>query len=197
MGVSFKHKELETPIEQMLQGITCLMAYKDSIQNRDSYEAEFVVAACDILMSHLGRQKYAVRMEFPYCDITGRKTRQEADLAIVRKAENKDEKDVVICVIEFKMSNDTNGGVDKDVDKLVGLPKEIDRLSILLFLKPNETLRPRFVSDAFNAKKGDLIMEKNKYLKQDTTVRVRRVTKVYRSKKSEKVPYMAVCLEVV
>lgn len=197
MALGLNHMNIATPIEQMLQGISCLMAYKDCIQNRDSYEAEFVIAACEILQSQLGRKDYSVFLEYPYRYIIGGNTRQEADLVIIKKGNNKEEKGVVLCVMEFKMSTDTNGGVDKDINKLRTLPKSIDRLSILLFLKPNEDIRPRFVTDLYNAKKERIELDKNKYLSQETNVCVRKVAKVFRTKKSVRPPYMAVCIAVM
>ena len=196
MAIKLKHQELNNPVEQMLQGITCLMAYKDCIQNRDSYEAEFVVAACEILNSYLGRKDYSVVMEYPYRNIVGGKTRKEADLVVIRKTHDKDEKGHVLCVMEFKMSTDTNGGVEKDVEKLKSLPTGIDRLSVLLFLKPNDGLRRQYVTDSFIADRNVSSLKANKDLKQDTNIRIRRVTKVLRSKKSKRDPYMAVCIEV-
>ena len=197
MAITLNHHELDNPVEQMLQGITCLMAYKDCIQNRDSYEAEFVIAACEILNSYLGRKDYSVVMEYPYRIIVGGKTRKEADLVVLRRPQNKDEKGQVLCVMEFKMSTDTNGGVEKDVEKLRSLPSGIDRLSVLLFLKPNKGLRQQYVTDSFIADRTVSYIKANKDLKQDTNVRIRRVTKVMRSKTSTREPYMAVCIEVV
>lgn len=197
MALTLKHHELDNPIDQMLQGISCLMAYKDCIQNRDSYEAEFVIAACEIMNSFLGRKDYSVVLEYPYRNILGGKTRQEADLVVVRKAKYDEEKERVLCVMEFKMSTDTNGGVEKDVEKLRTLPEEIDRLSVLLFLKPNEDLNPQYVTSSFSARKGVITLKATKDLKQDTQVRIRKVAKVLRSKKSKRDPYMAVCIEVV
>ncbi len=197
MALTLKHHELDDPIDQMLQGVSCLMAYKDCIQNRDSYEAEFVIAACEILNSYLGRKDYSVVMEYPYRSIIGGKTRKEADIVVIKKPKNGEEKGRVLCVMEFKMSTDTNGGVEKDVEKLRTLPEEIDRLSVLLFLKPNEALNQQYVTSSFSARKGVRILKVTRDLKKDTKVRIRRVAKVLRSKKSVRDPYMAVCIEVV
>ena len=150
--MSFKlinHPELESHIERMLQGLAYYLAYTDCVYGKGVSEREFAVEACNILRRDLGRQEYFVLLEFSYKKIPSTAdSTWEADLIIARRGKDSNgilKKDPapedIQCVIEFKLSKDTNGNIFKDTKKLRTISANIDRLAIVLFLKPNDKIR--------------------------------------------------------
>ena len=191
MSLKLFHKELALPVEKMLQGLAYYMAFYECTQVGGTTESTYVEEAQRILTAELGKQQYHIRRELHYSEIIGIQSREEADLAIIKK-----DKDEAICVLEFKLSSDTNGSIYKDLNKMKALPTNIDRLSILLFLHPKPRLKGKLMDPVkLIAKKGKRVMQNKKYLKEKTYVHIRRVAKAMPSAKTKN-PFMAVCISL-
>jgi len=191
MSLKLIHKELSLPVERMLQGLAYYIAFNECTQGGESTEGTYVEEAQKILTAELGKQQYRIKRELHYSEIVGIQSREEADLAIIKK-----ETEEVICVLEFKLSSDTNGGIYKDLNKMKVLPDSIDRLSILLFLHPKPRLKGKLMDPVkLIAKKGKRVMQNKKYLKEKTYVHIRRVAKAMPSAKTKN-PFMAVCISL-
>jgi len=149
-------------------------------------EREFVVEACNTLRRDLGRQDYFVLQEFSYKRLPSKADSSwEADLIIARRnkdANGKPKKEPdpedVLCVIEFKLSKDTNGNIFKDVKKLRTVSVDIDRLAVVLFLKPNDKIRD-ILTD-----KSIVEVELKKKPKEDEKEKTRQIIN-YTAKKKE------------
>lgn len=191
MSLKLLHKELSMPVERMLQGLAYYMAFNECTQGGGTTESTYVEEAQKILAAELGKQQYRIKRELHYNEIIDVQSREEADLAIIRK----DMADV-LCVLEFKLSSDTNGSIYKDLNKMKVLPDSMDRLSVLLFLRPNPRLKGKLMDPVkLIAKKGKRVMRNKTYLKEKTYVHIRRVAKAMPSAKTKN-PFMAVCISL-
>lgn len=199
MSIVLKHSQLSSAIEDMLQGLTYWMGYKVSSGDRDLLELDFVHRARSILHARLDNSKYALRYEYPYSDSGSNKDkdRREADLVVLEKIidNNGKKSERLICVMEFKMSDNTNGGVEHDIKKLLFLPDDLDRLVILLFFKANDKLKDFYADDntlTITALKRDIESQKM----PGVTIRVRRIAKAFSTTNYRRCPYLAFCISV-
>lgn len=187
MSLLTKDNIVSSAIEKMLRGLAFWIGYC-KVMN-ELYEHDCVHQAYAILRANLGRERYAIEYEFKYSVIyPSIDTQERADLVILKKTKKQNRP---VCVMEFKMSDNTNGGVDADVEKLHKIKnKSIPKFIILLFDKDNPSLVRRFTE----VKKNSLRAKRMK----DSNVRVRRVAKAMATADNPKRnPYMAVCIEVL
>ena len=185
-----RDKNVSSAIEKMLKGLAFWIGYC-KVMN-ELYEHDCVHQAYAILRANLGRDQYAIEYEYKYSNINHSKQSQErADLVILKKTKNQKKP---VCVMEFKMSDNTNGGVYADVVKLSKINNtDLPKFVILLFDKDNPNLIKRFTE----GKKKSLRAKRVVKLKNGSTVRVRRVAKAMATADNPKRnPYMAVCIEV-
>lgn len=182
--------QLSNALERMLQGLAFWMGYSKCMNVL--YEHDCVHEAFSILSVHLDKSKYAIEYEFPYSAIDSRITSQErADLVILKKTPKKRKP---ICALEFKMSTNSNGGVEGDIEKLQRISKNnILRFVILMVYEDTPKVVSQFTDGEKNflsAKRGNLT------LKKGCKVRVRRVAKAMSTAdKPKRNPYMAICIE--
>lgn len=181
--------QINSALESMLQGLAFWMGYSKCMN--ELYEHDCVHQAFAILRANFGKD-YALQYEYPYSDIDKSITSQErADLVILDKNDN-----TPLCVMEFKMSDNTNGGVTSDVKKLRKISKEgVVKLVILLFYEDNKKLRDVYLTGTGNAivaKKRPIVLKGI-----EKPVRVKRVAKAMATaNRPKRSPYMAVCIEV-
>lgn len=189
MSIVSNNIQLSSALEKMLQGLAFWMGYCRCMN--ELYEHDCVHQAFAILRANLDRSKYCLEYEFSYSDIDAKiKTQERADLVILKKTAKKK---TPICVLEFKMSTNTNGGVDADVMKLRKIAKQnLWKFVILLINKDNTTV----VSQFTDGKNNTLYAKRKAFLKDRTQVRVRRVAKAMATADNPKRnPYMAICIE--
>lgn len=192
------NKDLYDAVEKMLQGLCYWMGYRlECYAGHTITEGSAVEIAVGILNAHLDHHTYVVKCEYPYKKIDLRDNKERADIVILKK--RKDPKDLVpICVLEFKMATDANGGVWEDVKKLATLPKKLNRLAVLL-----ANGNPSIVNDFILFEKNDdgVIKERikrsidSKRNKDLVPVRVIRSTKAMETA-SSKNPFRAICIEL-
>lgn len=114
------NKHLFDAIENMLQGLSFWMGYKMECNSGLSImECVAVEAAIEILNVHIDHKNYKLECEYPYKSISGvvQPGKKRADIAIIEKASK-----TCICVMEFKMTTNTNGGVVSDINKIASIP---------------------------------------------------------------------------
>ena len=141
--------------------------------------------------------------KYPYENLHKGIKGKRADIVIARKVPpgTKGNNEDPICVMEFKMSTNTNGGVASDVEKLSKIPDspKLDRLVILLFLEKNQKLQQQFTRNSGTnivAHKNPISNKKGKLLSEDTKVYVRRVVKAMSTSDGNRTPYLGVCISV-
>lgn len=134
-------------IEHMLQGLAFWLGYRiECYSGHRIPEAVIVETAIGLLNSHLDHGSYQIRCEYSY-RLMGGKDNQRADIVILERSTQKP-----ICVMEFKLSDDTNNGVWGDVKKLAQLPNDLYRIVILLSRK-KDNMTSLFITGKGYAKK--------------------------------------------
>lgn len=190
MALLTSDKNVSSAIEKMLKGLAFWIGYC-KVMN-ELYEHDCVHQAYAILRANLGRDRYALRYEYKYSDIDHYiDTQERADLVIL---DNTQKKKDPICVMEFKMSDNSNGGVGADMKKLRMIKNtDLPKFVILLFDKDNPNLVKRFTERGENSLRAKRVDK----AKKDPGFRVRRVAKAMATADNPKRnPYMAVCIEV-
>lgn len=190
MAIIQYYPQLNSAIGTMLQGLAFWMGYSKCMN--ELYEHDCVHQAFAILRANLGKDKYAIEYEYPYVLLDKRiKTQERADLVILKKTPRRK---TPLCVMEFKMSDNTNGGVAADVKKLRHISNDISKLVVLLFYNDDKKLCKIFTTGQGNA----IVARKTPVVLKgiDKTVRVRRVAKAMATAANPKrSPYMAVCID--
>ena len=189
MAIISQNPQLSTAIERMLQGLAFWMGYCRFMN--ELYEHDCVHQAFAILRSFLGRDKYAIKYEYYYSKLDRTiLTQERADLVILEKT---DQKETPICVLEFKMSDNSNGGVEADLSKLRQIKtKNLYKFAILLFYDDNQILASQFTQGTKNA----LSAKRTVKLRDESIVHVRRVAKAMATAdKPKRNPFMAICIE--
>lgn len=192
MPIIKSNSQLNGALEKMLQGLAFWMGCCRCMN--ELYEHDCVHQAFAILRANLDKSKFRLEYEFNYSDIDATiKTQERADLVILKKTSKKK---IPICVLEFKMSTNTNGGVDTDVRKLRKITKQtLCKFVVLLINEDNPTVVSQFTDGKYNtlyAKRRAIVMKDGKQ------VRVRRVAKAMATADSpERNPYMAICIEPI
>lgn len=189
MAIISQNSQLSIAIERMLQGLAFWMGYCRAMN--ELYEHDCVHQAFAILRTFLGRDKFAIKYEYHYSELDRTiKTNERADLVILKKTPKKQ---TPICVLEFKMSDNTNGGVEADLLKLRKIKtKNLFKFAILLFYDDNQTLASRFTQGTKNA----LSAKRTAKLSDGSIVYVRRVAKAMATAdKPKRNPFMAICIE--
>jgi hypothetical protein len=188
MAIIKDNTHLSNALEKMLQGLAFWMGYSRCVNIL--YEHDCVHEAFAILRAQLDKSKYILEYEYNYSDIDSTiTTKERADLVILKKTAKKM---VPICVLEFKMSTNTNGGVEADVEKLRNIKKKILKYVILLINEDNPALVWQFASGKMNS----YTAKRKALLRDGTTVRVRRVAKAMATADNPKRnPYMSICIE--
>ena len=195
------NKDLYDAVEKMLQGLCYWMGYRlECYAGHTITEGATVEIAVGILNAHLDHHTFVVKCEYPYKKIDLRKNKERADIVILEKRkDHKGHNDLIpICVLEFKMATDANGGVWEDVKKLATLPKNLCRLAVLL-----ANGNPSIVNDfiLFEKNDGGVLKERikrsidSKRNKNKVPVRVIRSTKAMETA-SSKNPFRAICIEL-
>ncbi len=111
---------------------------------------------------------------------------QRADIAIIERSDKKNL--TPVCVMEFKLSDDTNGGVWEDVKKMSHLPYGLHKLAILL--SPcRDSITDNFITAKGYAKKK--IENQN-----NIPVRVIRAAKAMEGAKPN-FAHRAICIELI
>lgn len=165
-------------IERMLQGLAFWMGYKIECYAKHSpVEAVVVDAAVGLLNAHLNHCQYAVCCEYNYRKIVGGKANARADVTIVDTNNNP------VCVIEFKLSTNSNGGLKSDISKLRSFRGAFPRIIIFLSRKDN-----KMVSWLLHASKAK---------QSNDGIRIRRSVCAYKSAKTSKNIIRAFCIEVL
>lgn len=189
MAIVPNNSQLNSSLESMLQGLAFWMGYSKSMN--ELYEHDCVHQAFTILRANFGKD-YSLQYEYLYSDIDKSINSQErADLVVLDKNDN-----TPLCVMEFKMSDNTNGGVTADVKKLRKITREgVVKLIILLFYEDNNKLRDTYLTGTGNA-----VVAKRRPVSLkgiEKPVRVKRVAKAMATaNRPKRSPYMAVCIEV-
>ena len=189
MAIIPNNSQLNSAIESMLQCLAFWMGYSKCLN--ELYEHDCVHQAFAILRANFGKD-YALQYEYPYSDIDkGIISQERADLVILDKNDK-----TPLCVMEFKMSDNTNGGVAADVKKLRKITREgVIKLVILLFYEDNKKLRELYLTGSGNA-----VVAKRRLVTLngvEKPVRVKRVAKAMATaNRPKRSPYMAVCIEV-
>lgn len=149
MSIRNNNRLLFKAIEHMLQGIPFWMAYKmECYAGHPITEGVAVDAAVSILNAHIDHSIYAIKCECQYKEIAKSVQKDlRADVAIFNRETNTCE-----CVIEFKLSTNTNG-VLEDIKKLSALPESISRMVVLLFQKERPRLSSLFLCGSGVAKR--------------------------------------------
>ena len=172
------HNNVYHSIERMLQGLAFWMGYKIECYAKHSpVEAVVVDAAVGLLNAHLNHCQYAVCCEYNYRKIVGGKTSARADITIVDTNNNP------VCVIEFKLSTNSNGGLKSDISKLRSFRGAFPRIIIFLSRKDN-----KMVSWLLHASKAE---------QSNDGIRIRRSVCAYKSAKTSKNIIRAFCIEVL
>lgn len=189
MAIIQNNTQVSTALESMLQGLAFWMGYSRCMNVL--YEHDCVHEAFAILRANLDTSKYVIEYEYNYSDIDPSISSQErADIVILKKTPKKK---IPICVLEFKMSTNTNGGVESDVKKLRKISKnKISKFVILLINDDNPNLVEQYTQGILKSFYAKRIVS----MKDGTTVKVRRVAKAMAtSNKPKRNPYMAICIE--
>lgn len=188
------NREVNYAIHAMLQGVAFWMGYCRAT-GMELYEHDCVHQAHTILRSYLARDMYAIEYEYNYKDIDKHiKSQERADLVILRKTPKRK---TPVCVMEFKMSSNTNGGVVGDIRKLRQISKDrkITKLAVVLFYEDNADLRSELTDGMMNdikAKKGKVWL-KGMDSREEPALRVARVAKAMATaSKPKRSPYMAI-----
>lgn len=181
------NKEIRNAIERTLQGLAYWIAYKNEISAINLKEADIVSEAATILSARLSN--LSVKSEIDYSSLNSSLHRLFADLVIYSRANNKCQ-----CIIEFKLGENTNGGYQKDVQKLQELKQlepDIACLVIIAYRESCSVSVPRaFVTKDGKARRGIIV------LSSQGRIKVRRVCKAYRSANAKKIKKV-ICLEVL
>ena len=179
------------PIESMIQGMAYWIAYSCETNALKFVEAEAVGEIARILQSKISFPA-RIKREVSYKSICGTiKNNLRADLAIYCNNQCQ-------CLIEVKLSEDTNGGYKSDIEKLSQIKqiyKGIDCYVILLYRKSCSIESPkRFVSSEGKALRSTLDIQTSR--NNCNKVRVRRVANAITSKDAKKMK-RAICIEVL
>ena len=191
MPIIQNNTQINNALENMLQGLAFWMGYSRCMN--EVYEHDCVHQAFAILRANLGKDKYALEYEYNYSDLDKTITTQErADLVILKKTPKRK---TPICVMEFKMSDNTNGGVEADVIKLRKINKPgLLKFVILLFYSYSG--KEKKYAEHFMNMNGNVITAKRIAKLSNTTARVRCVKKAMTTaNKPKRYPFMAVCIE--
>ena len=182
------NKHLYDAIEKMLQGLSYWMGYKkECYAGHSIMEHVAVDAAVGILNAHIDHSIYKIVCEYTYKSIPGvvSPSNKRADIAILDKRTN-----TCICVMEFKMSTNTNGCVKDDINKISNIPSTVSRLVILLSPKEKDSVVSPFIT-INNHAKGKVGLNGNY-----PPVSVIRATRAMETSNS-KAPYRAICIELL
>lgn len=190
MPIIKSNAQLNNALEKMLQGLAFWMGYSRCMNVL--YEHDCVHEASSILKSNLDKSKYDLEYEYNYSDIDSKiESKERADLVIIKKTSKRR---VPICILEFKMSTNTNGGVDADVEKLRRITKGGKLLKFVVLLINDDNLK--LVSQFASGKLNSYVAKRNALLKDGSFVKVRRVAKAMATADNPKRnPYMAICIE--
>lgn len=180
-------EDVKTPIERMLKGLAYWMAYKNEISAIDLIEADIVSEAAHILSTQLSQ--YYVHREVDYSSINKSLPKQYADLGIFSRSEHK-----CICVIEFKLGDNTNGGYKSDIQKISSLKRLENNIICMVVVAYRRSCSIK-VPQAFlykdgKARRGTISICSN------TQIKVRRVCNALSSKNVTKMKKV-ICLEVI
>ena len=182
------NKNLFDAIEKMLQGLSFWMGYKMECNSGLSImECVAVEAAIEILNAHIDHKNYKLECEYPYKSIPGvvQPGKKRADIAIIEKASK-----TCICVMEFKMTTNTNGGVVSDINKIASIPSSLSRLVVLLSPRKEKTIIGSFITTNNNAKRKVNLQGCNQPLA------VIRAAKAMETA-STSAPFRAICIELI
>ena len=194
MAIIKGDKVLNTALDSMLQVLAYWMGLRKAI-NDVVYEHDCVHEACSILRSLLGKD-YRIKYEYAYTKLDKTcKSKKRADLVVLRKTENGESP---ICVMEFKMSSNTNSGVLSDVKKLSKISREdLTKLVILMYWNESKILRELYTEEEgidIVAPSRPVLIPKDK---GTYTVSVHRVAKARAAiNNSKRSPYMAICIGI-
>lgn len=157
----------------------------ESFSGHRIQEAAIVEIAIGLLNTHLNHGKYLMKCEYPY-KLLGVNGKQRADIVVFEKKDN--DELTPICVMEFKLSDDANGGVKGDVKKMSYLSSDLHRLTILLSYHLDR-VTSEFITANGNAKKGKIILN-------NTPVHVVRAAKAMEGTNSNYAK-RAICIELL
>ena len=177
---------LITPIERMLQGLVYWLAYRNVVCRNKVLEHVAVDEAFKILQAYLP-SGYKVNPEYGYNNLDASFGKIRADLAI---ANNQGQCE---CLVEFKLSDNTNGGYKKDVDKLFPLKQkypDVDCFVVVLYRKSCRLNEPKELVLS-NGK-----ARRKKWKLNDAKVVVRRVYTALRSPYAKRMKRV-ICIELI
>lgn len=182
------NRHLFNAIEKMLQGLSFWMGYKmECYSGHLIMECVAVNVAVEILNAHIDHNRYRIECEYLYKSIPGvvHPGKKRADIAIIDKTTN-----TCICVMEFKMTTNTNGGVVKDVNKIATIPSSMSRLVILLSQKNEKAIIGSFITTNNNAKRKVTLKGCSH------TLTVIRAAKAMETPSTSR-PFRAICIELL
>jgi len=179
--------DIKAALDRTLQGLAYWMAYKYEKNIIHLKEPDIVSITADLLNARLSN--CYIKSEVDYSSLNNALPKQYADLAIFSRNDNK-----CNCLIEFKLSSNTNGGYKKDVQKLKKVKKlipDINCLVIIAYSKSCTLKVPKLlVTTEGKAKRGIIKDVKG------VNVKVRRVCNALASKSANKMKKV-ICLEVI
>lgn len=178
-------EEIRRPLDHMLQGLAYWMAFSGEKNSLKIVESDVVSTAIDLLNILLPKDYYVVR-EVTRCELNILVGQQRVDLGIKHNGS-------IVCLIEFKLADATNGGYKKDVVKLEKIKRKdenIDCLVVILYRKSCKVNSPK-----------ELVEEDGKAIRRkitvkDIPVRVRRVCNSFSSKTNDN-SKKTICLEII
>lgn len=180
---------LKKPIERMVQGLAHWVAYKWETSAVKFVEAEAVGEAANMLINRIPFS-VVIKREVDYRIICPSiKKNQRADLGLFFKNQCK-------CLLEFKLNENTNGGYEADIEKLMqvkALHPDIDCFVILIYRYSCSRAEPYFLCNG-KASKSDIVNTTKKGLKYK--IRVRKVGNAISSLSRDKMKKV-VCIEIL
>lgn len=180
---------LKKPIERMVQGLAYWVAYKWETSAVKFVEAEAVGEAANILFNRIPFP-VKIKREVDYRIICPSiKKSQRADLGLFYNNQCK-------CLLEFKLSENTNGGYEADIEKLMqvkALNSDIDCFVVLIYRHSCSLTEPYFLCNG-RASKSDIVNTTKKGLKYK--IRVRKVGNAI-SSLSKDTMKKVVCIEIL
>ncbi len=179
-------------LEKTLQGLAYWVAYKKEVYKVKLSESVCVNQAHEFLQATLPHG-YKICEQYHYSNLGNPSSKELCDLAILDNNGN------CLCLIEFKLEGPNNGGWKADVEKMsmyMPYKNNISFFVVVVCQKPCAYNYPKdFVAPNGKTLTKTIHVPLKKSPKQTQAVKVRRVSKAFRSinSKAKKV----VCIELV
>ena len=119
--------EIRNALERTMQGLAYWIAYKKELIGLDLIEADVVGEAEHLLLTRLSN--YYIRREVDYSTLNSSLRKQYADIGIFSRKDDK-----CICIIEFKLGNNANGGYKHDVQKIKKVKESEPNITCLVVI---------------------------------------------------------------